>query len=92
VTVSAVLLLIGIAVVCGALGQMLAGYSLGGFVISTAIGLVGAVLGLWFAGAFNMPVFYVVNVGGIDFPIVWAVAGSGVCVAVLGVLVGGKRW
>jgi uncharacterized membrane protein YeaQ/YmgE (transglycosylase-associated protein family) len=92
VTVSAILLLIGIAVVCGALGQALAGYSLGGFVISTAVGLVGAVLGMWFSGAFGMPVFYVVNVGGVDFPIAWAVIGSAVCVAVLGVLIGGKRW
>jgi len=92
VEVSAVLLLIVIAVVCGALGQALAGYSLGGFLISTAFGLVGAVLGMWFAGTFNMPVFYVVHVGGVDFPIVWSVLGSAVFVAVLGVLVGGKRW
>lgn len=91
-TLSALVLLLVIAVVCGALGQAIAGYSLGGFLVSTGIGLIGAVLGMWFAGTFNMPVFYELTVGGVEFPIVWSVLGSALFVAVLGVLIGGKRW
>lgn len=92
VTVSALLMLLVIAVVCGGLGQAIAGYSLGGFLIGTAVGLIGAVIGMWLAGAFNLPLFYVVTIGGVDFPMLWTVGGSALFVAVLGVLVGGKRW
>lgn len=91
-TISALLVLLAIAVVCGGLGQAIAGYSLGGFLVGTAVGLVGAVIGMWFAGAFNLPLFYVVTVGGVAFPLVWTVGGSALFVAVLGVLIGGKRW
>lgn len=91
-TLSAVVLLLVIAVVCGGFGQAIAGYSLGGFLVSTAVGLVGAVLGIWFAGAFDLPLFYQLTVGAVTFPIVWAVGGSALFVAVLGVLVGGKKW
>jgi uncharacterized membrane protein YeaQ/YmgE (transglycosylase-associated protein family) len=87
-----VVLLLVIAIVCGGFGQAIAGYSLGGFLVSTAVGLVGAVLGMWFAGAFDLPVFYELSVGGVTFPIVWSVLGSALFVAVLGVLIGGKRW
>ncbi len=89
---TAVLLLVGIAVVCGALGQMLAGYSLGGFFVSTGIGFIGAVLGLWLANTLGLPEFYTVTIEGIDFPLVWSVLGSALLVAVLGVLAGGKKW
>jgi uncharacterized membrane protein YeaQ/YmgE (transglycosylase-associated protein family) len=92
VTLSALVLLLVIAVVCGGFGQAIAGYSLGGFLVGTAVGLVGAVLAMWIAGTFNLPLFYVLTVGGVDFPIVWAVGGSALFVAVLGVLIGGKRW
>lgn len=91
-TLPALLLLLVIAVVCGGFGQAIAGYSFGGLLVGTAIGLVGAVIGMWIASTFNLPLFYVVNVGGVDFPIVWTVGGSALFVAVLGVLFGGKKW
>lgn len=88
-TLSAVLLLLLIAAVCGVLGQLIAGYSIGGFVVSVAVGFLGAVLGMWLAGQLGLPPLFVIGVGTYDFPIVWSVLGSALLVAVLGVLQGG---
>ena len=44
------LVLLAIAAICGALGQSLAGYDLGGCVISIIVGFIGAWLGMWIAG------------------------------------------
>lgn len=70
------LLLLLIAGLCGAAGQSLAGYSLGGCLVSIVVGFVGAWLGAWLAGAVGLPEFFVIDVGGQPFPIVWAVLGS----------------
>ena len=70
------LLLLLIAAICGAAGQALAGYSLGGCLVSIVIGLVGAYVGMWLAGQFGLPTFLVLDVGGEAFPVVWAVFGS----------------
>lgn len=78
------LILLLIAAVCGALGQAIAGYSLGGFLVSIVVGFLGAWLGAWLAGQFNLPELFVITVDEQRFPIVWAIIGS----AVLAVLVG----
>jgi uncharacterized membrane protein YeaQ/YmgE (transglycosylase-associated protein family) len=78
------LILLVIAAVCGALGQAIAGYSLGGFLVSIVVGFVGAWLGAWLAGQFGLPELFVITVDGQPFPILWAVIGS----AVLALLVG----
>ncbi|MGH7540995.1 MAG: hypothetical protein ACRELC_08355 [Gemmatimonadota bacterium] len=91
-TLSALLVLLLIALVCGTVGQLLAGYSLGGLVVATAVGFVGAVLGMWLAAALGLPVFYTITVEGVAFPLVWCVMGSALLVTVLGAIAGGKRW
>jgi uncharacterized membrane protein YeaQ/YmgE (transglycosylase-associated protein family) len=75
-----------IASLCGALGQALAGYSVGGCLVSILVGFVGAVLGMWLANQLRLPAFFVVNVGGEAFPVVWSVLGSAVLALLLGVL------
>ncbi len=75
-TLLSFLLLLLIAAVCGAAGQALAGYSLGGCLVSLVIGLVGAYVGLWLAAQLGLPTFLVIDVGGEAFPVVWAVLGS----------------
>lgn len=86
----AFLLLLLIAAICGALGQAIAGYSLGGCLVSTGVGFLGALLGMWMAGAFDLPVLFLLEVGGVDFPVVWSIIGSATLVALLGLL-GGRR-
>jgi uncharacterized membrane protein YeaQ/YmgE (transglycosylase-associated protein family) len=79
-----------IAAVCGAIGQALAGYSVGGCITSTLVGFVGAVIGTWIAGLLGLPEIFAINVGGRAFPIVWSVIGSALFVAVLAMLTRGR--
>jgi uncharacterized membrane protein YeaQ/YmgE (transglycosylase-associated protein family) len=78
------LVLLVVAAICGALGQAIAGYSVGGCLISIVVGFVGAYLGVWLAQQFGLPELFVVNVDGQPFPIVWSVIGSAVLAAIVG--------
>jgi uncharacterized membrane protein YeaQ/YmgE (transglycosylase-associated protein family) len=80
------LILLVIAAICGALGQSIAGYSLGGFLISILVGFVGAWLGAWLAGQLGLPEWFVINVDGEPFPIVWAIIGSALVALLVGLL------
>jgi uncharacterized membrane protein YeaQ/YmgE (transglycosylase-associated protein family) len=84
------IVLLIIAAIAGALGQAIAGYSLGGFFISIVVGLIGALLGWWLAGALGLPEFFVVNVDGQPFPVVWAIIGSALFALIVG-LIGRRR-
>ena len=88
-TLASLLALLLIAAVCGALGQALAGYSLGGCLVSIGVGFLGALLGSWIAGEFGLPAFFILDVGGQPFPVVWAILGSALFALVLGVI--GRR-
>jgi uncharacterized membrane protein YeaQ/YmgE (transglycosylase-associated protein family) len=78
-----VLILLLIAGVCGSIGQALAGVSRGGCLASIALGFIGALLGMWIAGALGLPEVFALDVGGHRFPIVWSIIGAALFVAVL---------
>ncbi len=78
------IILLIVAAIAGSLGQAIAGYSLGGCVVSIVVGFVGAYIGLWIAQHFGLPTFFVLNIDGQPFPVVWAVVGSALLSAVLG--------
>jgi len=92
VSLEAVGVLLAIAVVCSVIAQGMTGYSVGGFLVSTGVALVGALIGMWLVRAFELPVGFTVTVGGTRFPMVWATLGAAFLVAVLGALGGAKRW
>ena len=75
-TLGALLMLLLIAAVAGALGQAISGYSLGGCLVSAGVGLIGALLGGWLAGKLGLPELLVVQVGSWPFPVVWAILGA----------------
>lgn len=85
-TLGSFLLLLLIAALCGAIGQAFAGYTMGGCLVSTGVGFLGAIIGMWIATELGMPVFFVVDAGGVDFPVVWSIIGSVLLVAVLSLL------
>jgi uncharacterized membrane protein YeaQ/YmgE (transglycosylase-associated protein family) len=72
------LVLLLIAAICGAIGQSLAGYDLGGCLVSIIVGFIGAYIGMWIAGKFGVPVIFEISVEGKPFPVVWAVIGSAI--------------
>ena len=85
-TLVSFLLLLLIAAICGAIGQALAGYSLGGCLISIVVGFIGALIGMWLARQFGLPTFFVVDVGSEAFPVVWSIIGSALLSLVVGLI------
>jgi len=82
----ALLLLLVIAALAGAVGQALAGYSLGGFLVSIVVGFVGAWIGMWMAGQFGLPEPFAINVGGQTFPLLWSILGAAVFAFIVGLI------
>jgi uncharacterized membrane protein YeaQ/YmgE (transglycosylase-associated protein family) len=75
-SLTGLLILLLIAAICGSVGQSLAGYDLGGCLVSIVVGFIGAYLGMWLAGKLGLPELLAVNIEGKPFPIIWAVIGS----------------
>jgi len=81
-----ILILLVIAAVAGSLGQALAGYSVGGCIMSIVVGFIGAFLGRWIAGALSLPEPLMISIQGESFPLLWAVIGSALFCAALGLI------
>lgn len=84
-------ILLAVAGICGALGQAISGYSRGGCLVSIAIGFIGAVLGAWLAQKLDLPELFTLTIGTKQFPIVWAILGSALFVAIIGLFSTSKR-
>jgi uncharacterized membrane protein YeaQ/YmgE (transglycosylase-associated protein family) len=83
ISIPALLILIVIAAVCGAVGKALAGSARGGLIVSIALGFIGALLGPWVAGMLKLPEPFMINIGGHPFPILWSIIGAALFVAVI---------
>lgn len=79
-----ILLIVGGLV--GLIAQRIVGYSRGGCLTSIALGFIGALIGTWAVKQFNLPEVYILKIGHTSFPIVWAIIGAVVLVAILGLL------
>jgi uncharacterized membrane protein YeaQ/YmgE (transglycosylase-associated protein family) len=90
-SVESLLVLLLVAGICGAVGQAIAGYSMGGCLVSIGIGFIGAVLGVWLARTLGLPEFFALRIGGRTFPLIWAMLGSALFVALISLLTRG-RW
>ena len=94
-TLMGFLILLVIAAICGSIGQALAGYDLGGCLVSIVVGFIGAYLGTWLAGKFGLPEIFAINIEGRPFPIIWAVIGSALftlIVALIRSAISGRRY
>jgi uncharacterized membrane protein YeaQ/YmgE (transglycosylase-associated protein family) len=93
-TLIELLVLLVIAAICGGIGQSLAGYDLGGCLVSIVVGFIGAYIGMWLAGKFGLPEIFAINIGGKTFPIIWAIIGSALFTLIVALLrgaVSGRR-
>jgi uncharacterized membrane protein YeaQ/YmgE (transglycosylase-associated protein family) len=90
-TPSALIVLIVIAFICGAVGKALAGGGGGGIIASIALGFIGALFGPWVAHQLHLAEPLVLQVAGRPFPIVWSIIGAALFVALLH-LMSGRRW
>ena len=91
-TIVQFLVLLLIAAVCGSVGQALAGYSLGGCLVSAIVGFVGALLGMWLARQLGLPEVLVIRVGGEAFPVLWSIVGSAILALIVGLLSRRRSW
>jgi len=80
------LVLLVVAAIAGGLGQAIAGYSLGGCLVSSLVGFIGAFIGLWLARELGLPELLSVTVEGETFPVIWAIVGSALLTAIIGIL------
>jgi uncharacterized membrane protein YeaQ/YmgE (transglycosylase-associated protein family) len=87
-TVLEIIVLLVIAAVCGALGQIISGFSRGGLIVSIVLGFIGALLGLWLARTLRLPELLTIEVGTVQFPVVWSIIGATLFVVVVGLLSG----
>lgn len=92
-TLAELIILVVIAAIAGAIGQSLGGYRRGGFFLAVVLGFVGAFIGTWLARNLGLPTLIEINIGGVSFPLVWAIIGAAILVALFGFLGrGGYRW
>src|SRR5215475_4152450 len=82
-TIVDLLLLILVGGICGAIAEMIVGFSPGGFLASVAIGFVGALLGTWLARQLGLPSVFALTVGGYTIEILWAILGAIVLLLVI---------
>jgi uncharacterized membrane protein YeaQ/YmgE (transglycosylase-associated protein family) len=80
------LVLLFIAAVCGAVAQAIVGYSVGGCLLSSIVGVIGALLGYWLARQLSLPLVLTLNIQGQQFPIIWSIIGASLFVGVLAFL------
>jgi uncharacterized membrane protein YeaQ/YmgE (transglycosylase-associated protein family) len=84
------LLLLLIAAIAGAIGQSIAGYSLGGCLVSIVVGFIGALIGKWLASVMGLTYILPVTIEGETFPIIWAIIGSALFTVIIGLLTRGR--
>jgi uncharacterized membrane protein YeaQ/YmgE (transglycosylase-associated protein family) len=88
ITLPSIVVTIIIAALCGALAQLVVGYTHGGCLTSLLAGVIGALIGNFLASWLRMP--NILLVYGVD--IVWTFIGALIFVAALAVIVGGSRF
>ena len=86
----ALLLLLLIAAVCGAVGKAIAGSVRGGLIVSTALGFIGALLGPGVARSLKLTEPVMVVIGGHPFPVLWSIIGAALFVAIIHLF--SRRW
>ena len=87
-TIPSIIVALIIATLCGAVAQLVVGYTRGGCLGSILVGLIGAILGNYIASWLHMP--WILIIAGID--VVWTLIGCAIFVALLALFMGGSRF
>lgn len=90
-TILEFLILLLLAGLSGAIAQAIVGFSRGGCLVSIGVGFVGALLGSWIARLLAFPSILVIDVGPGGFPLIWAILGAVLFVAIINLVTRGSR-
>ena len=91
-SITGLLVLLLIAGICGGVGRAIGGGTRGGFLVSIAVGFVGALLGTFIAHYLRLPELLMVMVDGHPFPILWSIIGAALFVALMHLLSGPRGY
>ena len=83
ITLPGLILLLVIAALCGAIGRAIAGDIRGGFIVSIALGFIGALIGPWVAARLGLAEPFMVHISGQSYPVLWSIIGAAIVVAIL---------
>jgi uncharacterized membrane protein YeaQ/YmgE (transglycosylase-associated protein family) len=86
-----IILLLIVAFICGSIGMALVGYNKKGCMASIAVGFIGAILGTYLSNLLSLPILFTLNLGGVSFPIIWAIIGAVVFSLPLSLLFGRRK-
>src|SRR5215470_2595947 len=86
------LLLLLVGAICGAIAELIVGFSPGGFLASVAIGFLGALIGTWLATQLRLPSVLAVRIGGYTIEILWAILGAIVLLLILSLFRRGRYY
>jgi len=75
-TIVEFLILLVVAAICGAVARAITGFSRGGFFVALAVGFIGALLGAWIQRNTGVPEIFMLQIGNVNFPIVWSIIGG----------------
>ena len=67
------------------------GASLGGCLVSIALGFVGALIGGWLAAELRLQEPFPITIDDQTFPLIWSIIGAALFVAVLSLISGRRR-
>ena len=82
-TIVGFLLLLLLGAICGAVAELIVGFSPGGFLASAVVGFLGAAIGGWLAPRIGLPSILAVQIEGYAIEVVWSVLGAVILLAIL---------
>tara|TARA_R110000868_G_scaffold259361_9_gene517430 strand:- start:29995 stop:30279 length:285 start_codon:yes stop_codon:yes gene_type:complete len=87
------LVLLGIAAICGGIGQSIGGFRLGsgGCLMSAVVGFLGALIGKWISSELGFPELWTIEIDGEPFPIIWSIIGAALLTSGLGMIFNTKK-
>ncbi|ABU60357.1 GlsB/YeaQ/YmgE family stress response membrane protein [Roseiflexus castenholzii] len=89
------LILLVIAGICGAVAELIVGFSPPGLqvmLVSIIVGVIGAFIGGWIAGTFGLPPITEIRVGNIRLNLLYTILGSTLLLVILQALRSGRQW
>lgn len=72
-----------VAVICGTIAQLTSGYTQGGWLVNLILGFLGALAGVFISRLLDAKVLYNLPIGGSDFPVIYAMIGAVIFLAII---------
>jgi uncharacterized membrane protein YeaQ/YmgE (transglycosylase-associated protein family) len=92
ITLVGFLILLALALVVGMVAKAIMGFHRGGLLTAIGLGFVGGLIGVVIANATSLPELLSVDVGGTRFPVVWALIGTILLIAIVSLVTGSGRF